>query len=83
VNVLWKGLAQEWKGRAEHPSALWFCYRLADIDISDRNFFLTIASGSAVTLTQPMTDAVVDLLRKHHELVQAANGALSVFKRAV
>jgi len=80
VNALWKGLAPEWKPKEQRPGGRWLCYKAEDVDISGDNFFLAIASGSAVTFTQPMADAVVDLLCKHHELVQAANGALSVFK---
>jgi hypothetical protein len=43
--------------------------------MDSRDFFLAAAS-SATTLTGPVSDVILDLLRKHHEQFETVNRAL-------
>jgi hypothetical protein len=78
VNELLKGLklSQEWTFPEAQKPGKWLCWQYADIDTSSRDFFIATASSN-VTLTQPVTDTLFDLLLKHRELIQSASRALS------
>jgi hypothetical protein len=78
ITELWNALTYGYRWANSKPQQKWVCYRFTDIYSNSREFCVAAASSTRM-LTRPWTDTVVDLLRKHHEVIQTANRALSAF----
>jgi len=72
IEALRKALPQSWYG----PDAWWIGCSWTDIDTNSDEFLFRTAVDKIAT-ARPISDRVIDLLRAHLELIQAAGQALA------
>jgi hypothetical protein len=72
IEALRKALPQSWYG----PDAWWIGCSWTDIDTNSDEFLFRTAVDKIAT-ARSISDSVIDLLRKHLELIQAAGQALA------